>query len=59
MIKNVFFKFQDELTDAEKKLDYMYWKTDMMNKNMEDMASSSKMMGKSLAKTQKVIDDLQ
>ena len=43
----------------EKRIDHMEWKADMMNKNMDDMNNSNKMMTRSMAKTQVIIDKLQ
>ncbi len=37
----------------------MEWKTDMMNKNLEEMNNSRKMMTRAMGKTQIIIDKLQ
>lgn len=44
--------------DLTKKIDHMTWKTEMMDKKMQDMASSSIMMNKAIATTSETINDL-
>lgn len=44
---------------ADKKLDHMTWKTELMTKNMEDMDASSSMMVRVLDKTEKSAQLLQ
>merc|ERR1712226_4100 len=50
---------KEALLDEEKRLDHMDWKTDMMNKKMEDMHASSGMMTRAVTKTEISIDKLQ
>lgn len=41
-----------------KRLDHIAWKSEMMQKKMADMESSSQMMNKVIATTQESLDDL-
>lgn len=41
-----------------KNIDHMAWKSEMMEKKMQDMASSSSMMNKAIVTTTETINDL-
>jgi len=44
--------------DLTKKIDHMVWKSEMMEKKMQDMESSSNMMNKAIATTTEAINEL-
>ena len=50
--------FQKETVELTKRLDHIMWKSEMMEKKMADMESSTQMMNKVLATTQENINDL-
>ena len=49
---------QKETMELTKRLDHITWKSEMMEKKMADMESSSQMMNKVIATTQENINDL-
>ncbi|KAK2574373.1 Coiled-coil domain-containing protein 178 [Acropora cervicornis] len=49
---------QKETMEFTKRLDHITWKSEMMQKKMADMESSSQMMNKVIATTQESLDDL-
>ncbi|XP_046357907.2 coiled-coil domain-containing protein 178-like [Haliotis rufescens] len=49
---------KDEVLKLDKHLDHIQWKSDMMNKKIEDMDASEIMMKKIINKTEKIIDKL-
>ena len=44
--------------ELTKRLDHITWKSEMMEKKMADMESSTQMMNKAIATTQECINDL-
>lgn len=52
------FGTQEVLQSLSKKLEEMEWKTDAMEKRMQDMTSSSVMMNRVLLSTQEAIEEL-
>lgn len=49
---------QKETMELTKRLDHINWKSEMMEKKMADMESSTQMMNKVIATTQENINDL-
>ncbi|XP_046576697.1 coiled-coil domain-containing protein 178-like [Haliotis rubra] len=49
---------KDEVLKLDKQLDHIQWKSDMMNKKMEDMDASENMMKRVINSTDKIIDKL-
>lgn len=45
--------------ELSKRLDHITWKSEMMEKKMADMESSTQMMNKVIATTQEAINDLE
>ena len=50
--------WQDEVGTIEKQLDHMDWKSDMMNKKIEEMDGAQAMMSKVHTKTEAAIAEL-
>lgn len=51
-------ELKKETMESTKRLDHITWKSEMMEKKMADMESSSQMMNKVIATTQESINDL-
>ena len=55
---SVMLLLQKGSMELTKRLDHITWKSEMMEKKMADMKSSTQMMNKAIASTQECIDDL-
>ena len=52
------FVGQDEVGHVDKQLDHIDWKSDMMNKKIEEMDGAQAMMSKVLTKTEAAVAGL-
>lgn len=50
---------KDSVLALNKRIDHIDWKSELMREKIKDMNAQSKMMNKSMAKTQKAVDELQ
>lgn len=50
---------KDSVLALNKRIDHIDWKSELMREKIKDMNAQSRMMNKSMAKTQKAVDELQ
>ena len=58
-LNTVFSRAQKENLELEKEIDQIKWKSDMMEKKMEDMSTSSEMMSRVIHSTEEDISELE